>query len=221
MTRVKPRFVAFVLLAYILGGAALGFLPSACPNAQREQARPEVSARPSPPPRPALAVALVVNLAMPLLVVALSAAYPKPGHRVPLLLSSANRPPARQHGALNRARPVMGRSVSLGVATSARPQSPPRPAIPAPRPRLAARGGPANPPASRRRVPRLPPPGRRNRPAHPPLAPRRRRVIRTRRASGGRFSALVRTPTRVSAAGSEPAAPARCPRPSTEGPRPA
>jgi hypothetical protein len=68
MTCVRPRFVVFVLLAYVLGGAAFGLLLPALKTAAG-----------SAWGRPGLAVALVVNIAMPLLVVALSAAYPKLG----------------------------------------------------------------------------------------------------------------------------------------------
>ena len=68
MTCVKPRFVVFVLVAYVLAGAALGLV---LPGLK--------AAAGSAWGRPGLAVALVVNIAMPLLVVALSAAYPKLG----------------------------------------------------------------------------------------------------------------------------------------------
>jgi len=68
MTCVTRRFVVFVLIAYVLGGAALGF---AAPGLK--------AAAGSAWGRPGLAVVLVVNIAMPLLVVALSAAYPKLG----------------------------------------------------------------------------------------------------------------------------------------------
>ncbi len=108
MRYVKPRPAAFVLAAYVLAAAAVGLAVPAL----KAQAAERFG-------REGVAVMLVVNCVMPLLIAALSAAYPKLSMALLgtflasltfLITGGLNLPAAGAHGLLDAAgqiRPVL------------------------------------------------------------------------------------------------------------------